>query len=151
MVKITEKEYRCAYKETIMIIDSLEENVKGLIPKEKIEFYKKHMDEEHNFEIDYNKTIAEQNILYPTKCILANLFKEYIANEEDKRKILEKEKEELIEIEKEKRERYNPDDIFKKQSTTSTKEVSTDLVVKKEKLSIFNRIKNKIIYFFKKL
>lgn len=151
MVKITEKEYRCAYKETIMIIDSLEENVKELIPKEKIEFYKKHMDEEHNFEIDYNKTIAEQNILYPTKCILANLFKEYIANEQDKKKILEKEKEELIEIEKEKRERYNPDDIFKKQSTTSKKEVSTDLVVKKEKLSIFNRIKNKIIYFFKKL
>lgn len=151
MGQITEKEYRCAYKEVITIIDSLEENVKELIPKEKIEFYKKHMDEEHNFEIDYNKTIAEQNILYPTKCILANLFKEYIANEEDKRKILEKEKEELIEIEKEKRERYNPDDIFKKQIRTSAKELSKELVVKKEKISIFKKIKNKIIYFFKKL
>ena len=49
----------------------------------KIEFYKKNMDKNHEFEINTEKELDDQNILYQTRCILANLFIDYIASEED--------------------------------------------------------------------
>ena len=54
----------------------------------KIEFYKSHMDDGHEFELDFDKDLSEQNLLYPTRCILANLFRDYIATEEDRAEIL---------------------------------------------------------------
>ena len=152
MVKITESEYRCAYKEVIMIINSLEDEVKKLIPKDKIEFYESHMDRNYNFQIDYDKSINNQKILYPTKCILANIFKEYIASEEDKKLIFEKEAKEKANVENQKREKYNPNEIFNKKQLKSeliVEEMMTDVILEEKKCSIFEKIKNKIIKFFK--
>lgn len=150
MVNITEKEYKCAYKEVTMIIDYLEESIKELIPKEKIEFYKNHMDDNYDFEIDYDKTINEQNILYPTKCILANLFKNYIADENDKKLIIKKEKLDLLDSEMEKREKYNSNEIFNKKIekvNLKTEDIYTNIIVSEKKKSFFEIIKNKIINF----
>lgn len=155
MVNIKEREYKRAYKEVTVIIDSLEDDVKDLIPKKKIEFYRNHMDIDYNFEIDYDKSIKEQNILYPTKCILANLFKEYVANEQDKKSIIEKEKEELKEIERKKIEKYNPNEIFNKNNqiveiSKNHEETSQTELIEYEEPNIFQKIKNKIIEFFKR-
>ena len=116
MMSDKEKEYRCAYKEVVTILDVFSEEIGDLIPNEKIEFYKSNMDENHEFIFDDTKEILEQNILYPTRCILANLFRDYIATEEDRAEILKEEQEELNQIEEEKRAKYNPDDIFKNNS-----------------------------------
>lgn len=112
MIKVSNEEYKCAYKEVYIIINSLEEDVRECIPEEKINFYKENMDENHEFIIDYDKNINEQQILYVTKCILANLFRDYVATEEDKLEIIEKEKNELKIVEEEKKKKYNPNDIF---------------------------------------
>ena len=147
MVKILDKEYQRAYKEISIIIESLEDNIKNKIPKEKIEFYKNHMDNEHKFKLDIEKELAEQNILYPTRCILANLFRDYIATAEDRTEIIKKEQEELKQIEDAKREKYNPDDIFKKMDTDKKKKVevnenNTSTAVIEYKESFFIRFKN---------
>ena len=148
---ITNEEYARAYKEIFIIINLLEDELKKLIPEEKIQFYKTHMDENHNFNFEPNKSINEQNILYPTRCILANLFKEFIATEEDKEIIFEKERQELIEIEEQKKKQYNPDDIFKNRSTKRNVEIvendsNTELIEYKE--PFFTRFKNFILKLF---
>lgn len=159
-----EKEYRCAYKEIVTILDVFSEEIGDLIPNEKVEFYRSNMDENHVFEYDETKEIVEQNILYPTRCILANLFRDYIATEEDRAEILKEEQEELNQIEDEKRRKYNPDDIFKnntnKENETSIKAsqikveeiyTNTEMIVKDENVFWFIKIKNKIISFIEKI
>lgn len=159
-----EKEYRCAYKEIVTILDIFSEEIGDLIPNEKVEFYRSNMDENHVFEYDETKEIVEQNILYPTRCILANLFRDYIATEEDRAEILKEEQEELNQIEDEKRRKYNPDDIFKnntnKENETSIKAsqikveeiyTNTEMIVKDENVFWFIKIKNKIISFIEKI
>lgn len=165
MVRILDKEYKCAYKEIYLIIENLDEEIRNKIPKDKIEFYKNHMDNEHDFKLDFDKELSEQDMLYPTRCILANLFRDYIATEEDKTAILKEEQKEFNQIEAEKREKYNPDNIFKNNSNkiqedtkTETSQIkieeistSTDMIVQNEKLSWFEIVKNKIISFISKI
>lgn len=100
MDKIKKQEYRCAYKEVITILNVLDFRLRKLIPQEKIEFYKRNLDENHDFKFDSSKKISEQKLLYPTRCIIANLFKNYIAVPKDRIKIIEKEKQEIREIRK---------------------------------------------------
>ena len=158
-----EKEYRCAYKELVTILDIFSEEIGDLIPNEKVEFYRSNMDENHVFEYDETKEIVEQNILYPTRCILANLFRDYIATEDDRAEIIKQEQEELKEIENKKREKYNPNDVFKnnpKSKKEKTKiqaeeiKTRTDMIIQNENISWFEKFKNKIIElingFFKK-
>ena len=95
MDRVKKQEYRKAYKEVITILDVLDFRLRKLIPQEKIEFYKRNLDKNYNFKFDYSKKISEQELLYPTRCIIANLFKNYIALEKDKKRIIEKEKQEI--------------------------------------------------------
>ena len=95
MITVSEKEYKCAYKEVYIIIESSDDEIRNKIPEDKIEFYKSHMDDGHEFELDFDKDLSEQNLLYPTRCILANLFRDYIATEDDRAEIIKQEQEEL--------------------------------------------------------
>ena len=163
MITVSEKEYKCAYKEVYIIIESSDDEIRNKIPEDKIEFYKSHMDDGHEFELDFDKDLSEQNLLYPTRCILANLFRDYIATEDDRAEIIKQEQEELKEIENKKREKYNPNDVFKnnlKSKKEKTKiqaeeiKTRTDMIIQNENISWFEKFKNKIIElingFFKK-
>lgn len=147
MTDIEEKEYRCAYKEIVTILEIFSNEIGDKISKEKIDFYKENMDLNHEFEYDYSKEISEQNILYKTKCILANLYEDYLATEEEKLEILKEEKEYLANEEKIKREKYNPDDIFKnkyEKTKIEVTEMHTDLIVHDENITWFEKIRSKI-------
>lgn len=157
MVEIKVSEYRCAYKEVITILNVLG-SMKNLIPNEKIKYYEDNMDKNHKFEFDYSKTINEQNILYPTKCILANLFKNYIATEEDRKEIIKREQEERRVIESKKRELYNPNNIFENKTNSSINSLkmnseeqnnNANMSLVTENRNIFSQIKAKILSFIK--
>jgi len=162
MVEIKSSEYRCACKEVIIILNIFS-SIKKVIPKEKIQYYEANMDNNHEFEFDYSKTINEQNILYTTKCILANLFKNYIATKEDKNEINRREKEERKNIEIRKRELYNPNTIFEKKPNSDKnnnvnntikmdgKKINniTNVSLVIEKKNIFIKIKEKILTIIK--
>lgn len=96
------KEYRCAYKEVLTILDVIDIRLKRLIPKDKINFYKRNADESYFFKFDYSKKISEQDLLYSTRCIIANLFRNYIAVEKDKNRIIENEKREIKRLKEQK-------------------------------------------------
>ena len=79
------------------IIKYFPEEEYNKIPKDKIEFYKKNMDQEYNFVIDPNLDLANQNISKEASAIIVTLFRDYFATDEQKKKI-----EELIYIDVEK-------------------------------------------------
>ena len=139
--------YAKAYTEVLEIIKHFSEEEYAKIPKEKIEFYKNNMDRNYKFIINPEIDLAEQNISAEANAIIVNLFRDYYATEEQKNKIKE-----MLELndkkeEQEKREKYNPDDIFKKinkdkninMETPDTK-INAALIEYKE--SIFVRFKN---------
>ncbi len=115
--------YAKAYTEVLEIIKYFPEKEYSKIPLEKIEFYKKNMDKNYSFTINPEIDLDKQNISMEANAIMVNLYRDYFANEEQKLKIekilnLNQEKEE-----QEKKEKYNPDNIFKKEKNTETTDI----------------------------
>lgn len=110
---LNDKYFR-AYTEVLEIIKYLPEEEYNKIPKEKIEFYKNNMDKDYKFTVNPEIDLSEQNVSTEAGAIIVTLYRDYFATEEQK-KILE----EIIELnekksELEKRRKYNPEDLFKK-------------------------------------
>lgn len=145
----TKELYACAYKEVITILSCLPDEEWFKIPKERRDFYFESMKKDYKFELDSSKPIYEQKLLKPTRAILANIFKDYLASPNQKEEIIYREQKEFEKIEEEKRNRYNPDDIFKRREHSSeVQEINLPVEVKKE--SFFKKIINNIKKLFKK-
>ena len=104
-----------------------------------------------NYEYHYNTDICfeEQNISHLTRILLANLFIDYWATDEERRIIQEHDKNELKQLELEKNKQYNPDDIFasrKKKIEAKAQSVeNTSMIVLKDSnffTKLFMKIKN---------
>ena len=139
------KEYAMAYTEVIEILKHVPDIDVQKIPKEKLEFYKNNMDNEYHYTIDVTKEFEEQEMSDITKAILANIFKDYWATPYQKERIEKKEKYDLEKAEEEKRNKYNPDDIFKNEKETNVIE-NTNLPVEVKKENFLE----KLIRFLKK-
>ena len=106
-------EYANAYSEVLEILKYIPVEDYKKIPERKIELYKKNANKDYIFNYNPEKTLNEQNVSKIAKGIIAILFRDYWATEEQRETILAMQKVERINIEKIKRERYNPDNIFK--------------------------------------
>ena len=113
---INNKKYARAYTEVIEIISHFPKEEYEKIPAEKIEFYKKNMDKDYNFKINPSEDLDKQNISREANAIIIMLYKEYFAPEEQKEKIDKILADNSKKEEVEKREKYNPDDLFKRNS-----------------------------------
>jgi hypothetical protein len=82
-----------------------------------IDTFKAKMDQNYDFKVDINKSFEEQELLDETKAIFANIFRDYWATPYQKERIEAKEKYDRQKIEEEKKAKYNPDDLFKKDIT----------------------------------
>jgi len=105
--------YAKAYKEVLEIIKYFPEEEYNKIPKEEIVFYKENMDNDYEFTINPEIDLSDQNISKEANALIVSLFQDYFATEEQKEKI--KKFLELNEkkADEEKREKYNPDNLFK--------------------------------------
>ena len=144
---MTNNTYARAYTEILEIIKYFSKEEYAKIPKEKIEFYKENMDANYNFTINPEIDLSKQNISKEANAIMVNLFKEYFATEEQKTKINE-----ILELnqkksEKEKREKYNPEDIFKNKESKVSKEKTSEnvLLINRKKETFFTKFKNFIL------
>ncbi len=96
----------------------------------------------------------KQNVSLRTKYIIAILFRDYWATEQQREKISKKEKWDMIKEEEEKKKKYNPDNIFHKSNISHTDykenipQENNALIEVKE--NIFVKIVNKIKKFFLK-
>ena len=102
-----------AYKEVIKVIEYLPEELYVKIPEEILENLYENMDKDYEFEITNSKTVK---FLKETEDILAVIYRDYLASENEKRKIELLERQEETELEEEKRKKYSPDNIFEKRT-----------------------------------
>lgn len=145
---------RQAYTEIDNFLDLIDYEDRNKIPKQLREMFKKEKDNNYEKNIEINKPISEQNLKEETLGIIALLNLQYWCTDE-------KEKERLKQIyaknenkyQEELREKYNPDNIFrKKNEKQKTKEmVDTTVVAMVEyKESLLKKIINRIKGIFNK-
>ena len=155
-----EDNYSKAYKEIVEILKYVPEESVNKIPKEMRDMFEAAQLKTYNVQIDTEKTFEEQELLEETKAILANIFRDYWATDYQKARIIEKENQDREEWERQKREKYNPNDIFKNRNTTTkdndisqdiqeqlNEEYNKNLPMEVQKQNIFQRL----LSFIKKL
>lgn len=146
------KEYNKAYKEVLEVLKYMSQEESEKIPQKMIQMFKEKMDQNHKFKYDESKKFAEQELLIETKAILSNLFRDYWATSEQRDMILSKQNRDRIKIEEQKKEKYNPDNIFKKRNQENEIEkniIQNEVALVEYKESIFRRFINKIKSIFR--
>ena len=89
-------EYSNAYNEVLEILKYISKEDYNKIPIEQIKLFKTNANTNHIFTYNPEKTLDEQNALKITKGIIAILFRDYWASQEQKNKILNYEKNDII-------------------------------------------------------
>lgn len=146
-----ENTYACSYVEVLEILKHIPKREYEKIPKEKIEFYENNKSKTYSFEYKGINTTTMKE----TDAVIINLYKNYIATEEEKKKVedilrLNTQKKEL-----EKSKKYSSDVTFNNKSDVDTVKSENAEVVKETRLIVENkqpwykRIWNRIISIFR--
>lgn len=137
--------YARAYTELYEILKNISENDLNKIPKEVFNMLERKSDKEYNFKLEENIEFENQKLLRETKILLAILYRDYWATKEEKDKIIQKWKNDIIKSEEEKKKIYN--EIFQnKRERIIEQKNDNNLPVEVEKEKLFK----KIISFIKK-
>lgn len=141
-----------AYTEVLLILSYMEQKYIDMIPKKLLELFNQEKDKDYQPNINPNISLAEQNLQRKTLALLAMLNLNYWCEDE-------KEKQELIAIyaendrkKEELREKYNPDNLFKKKEKEEKVEEPKEstALIEYEEEKFFKRLINKIISFFRR-
>lgn len=141
--------YKNAFKEVYVILDSLVEEDYKKIPPELIETIYQNMNQDYKYELDEEQELSTQKMLPETKAILFNIFRDYLSTEEQKQKIIRMQKEERQKNELKKKEQYNTDVFANKEKTNNSEIQKEPVSLIKYKESIFKKIINKIKKFLR--
>lgn len=137
-----------AYTEVYTILQELNEEEYNKISPEVIEAIKVNRNLEYGYELDDELELKEQPMLPETKAILFNLFRDYLANPEQKTKIIRMQNEERQKNELKKQQEYNTDVFANRQKENTIQQNNEVTQIVKYKENIFKRIINKIKRFF---
>ena len=140
--------------EAIAILENTEISLVAKVPLKILEMLQSKADQANKkVELDYTKSYSEQNISEEAKGIITLIYRQYWCTESERKELDKK----LLENEEiKKRERYNPDNIFKKvdednKYDTISKEYSEEKsLTVTENLKWYQKIINKIKSFFNK-
>ena len=147
-----ENETELAYAEVDAILELLEDEFVNRIPKKVRKFFKDEKDKEYKPTIRSDIGLDEQDLKSETISILTLLQLNYLCDsEEEKQEILNELQENDRLKEEELREKYNPDNIFKRryEKIISTEKEEKALVEYKNH-NFIRRFINKIIKMFRR-
>jgi len=130
------------FSEVYDIIYHMEKNLYKKIPKQFIHFIKENKDDNYIINIDYSKSINEQELLQQTRVMLSLIYRDYLCDEEERKELIEKDKKELKRIEEGIREIYNPDEIFKNKKQENDNKLPIEVKRKNLLEKIIEFIKN---------
>jgi hypothetical protein len=159
MVETKEKmEYEKCLVQLYEVLNHLEEAEYNKLPEELLEAIKQHKDNSYDWKYDESKGLKEQNLNRNTIIMLSYINSEYLLNEDEKalmEKIYELNEKK---IEEEKREKYNPDNIFgNRKNDIQNKNLDENNIEKEEKALIeikeqkwYQKVINYIKSIFKK-
>lgn len=122
LVTYTKEEYAKSYTELLEILKYFSKESLEKLPKENIEMYNLEKDKSYNFTYNKELELDEQNISKLTIILIANLYIQYLASDEERNAIKERDKKELEFLENQKREMYNPDKIFENRKEVRVKD-----------------------------
>ena len=142
-----DEKYAIAYSEVLDILKYIPKEDYEKIPLEMIEALEDNCNKEYEAKYNPQISLKDQGISKEARTIIAVFFRDYWATEEQKEKILAKEKHDDLISEIEKQEKYGTS-VFDNKKFEAIEE-SIDLV-KVEKKNIFKEILFKIKTFFKK-
>ena len=143
------QEYNEAFTEVNEIIKMMPDELVNKIPSKFREMLEEERDKEYNPNIQ--EPLEKCKLKNETIIILGLIYRDFLCSQDEKRRLQEKDARELQEIQKaiedEIRQKYNPDDLFKKKNGNNNEhqnfEETAIAVAQKEKWykKIFNIIK----------
>lgn len=110
-----------AISEVIEVLNHTEKETVEKIPDKFIKFLFENSDSEYISNIDFYDNNWEKNIDEDTKALLAIIYRDYIVSKDERNELLAEEVEERKLQEEKLREKYNPDNIFKKNNYNESK------------------------------
>lgn len=140
-------QYKDAFSEAYIILSSLEDEELKKIPSNVISAIENNRNLNYIYEINEDVDLFKQPMLLETKAILFNLYRDYLATPEQRKKIIKIQNEERQRKDKEKREKYNPNGMFENRQSNfkNVPENKAIIEVKKENFieKIIRKIKSK--------
>lgn len=116
------------------------------IPQDLLKTIEYNMDKTYDFKIQENLEFEEKPMMNETKAILAVLYRDYWASEDEKARILEKQKYDIKKAEEKKQEKYSSEDLFLNRK--QVKEQNQELIIYNE--SWYMKFKNFMRKIFNK-
>lgn len=141
------------YKEIVELLNHFPEEDLKKIPKEIINVFMENMDNQYEFIVDKTKRLNEQEMLPETKEILALIYEDYWATDDERKQLMKKSYENERKYQEEINKKYVSDNLFKnKKDTLKTTEkiVKEEVNVVKYNESLFKKIWNKMLNIFKR-
>ena len=137
------KELSEAAVEFNCILEYTSEELKNKIPQKFLDFLKNIQSQTYKFEYDKTKKLNVQNLKSKTRGLIALVYQDYICNENEKEEYIKKSQEIIMKKEEEKRNIYNPDNVFK----SKTKSIESNL---NEQTAMIEYKKNSVLKIIKK-
>ena len=141
--------YKKALVEVDAVLSCLDYNEYKKIPANIIDAIENNKDEEYTYDYDEELEYEDWSLMPETKAILYNIFKQYLATEEQRKYLQQKERLGNYKIESEKIKKYNSENLFKKEKEVKKveQEENNELIVKRD--SSFKRILEKLKSIFR--
>ena len=139
-----------AVSEVIQILNHTEKEIIERIPEKFIKFLFDNADNEYEPNIDFFDENWENSIDEDAKALLALIYRDYIASDNERNELLEEERKENAKQEELLREKYNPDNLFKNNQETEEQKdfVSNTQLEEIKEISWYKRLFKKILSIF---
>ena len=149
MIINTTANYIQAYTEVNCLLEYLPQSYIDKLPKKLIELIQKQSNDKYKINIDTSKSLLEQDFSKKTKDLIAVIKYNYWSTDEEKQQLKKIFYDNENKYQKEIREKYNPENLFKKSSSKQEENVMQNKVALVEyKESIFKKFINKIKSIF---
>lgn len=109
-----EENYEAAFCEVLEVIAHSEPKVKERIPHSFIAFLNDNKDPNYKPSINFEDPNWDEKLMQEARIVIGLIYRDFVADPEEKAAFIAEEKEEARKAEEELREKYNPDNIFKK-------------------------------------
>ena len=150
MTEVKKITYKRAYTELNEIFKIMSVYELNKIPNTFIDNVQKEMDNAYEFELDKDKDLLDQDLMIETKALIVQMYEKFLATKGENESWQKYDKYCINEIEKQRREQYNPENLFKNKQKGSIEEqaqIENTAMIKYEKETFIDKIKR----FFTKI
>lgn len=130
------------------ILENCSDDIVNKIPTNFLKFIDKIASKAYKFNYDKTQSLIEQNLKSETRGLIALVYQDYICTDEERKEYIQKSNLYIIENENMKREKYNPNDIFKDVKNYKVNNSKENSIIEYKKENFIQKIFNKIKYFF---